>query len=100
MLDGFIPASSPLPSVATKAPAEPVHQTVSIPSVAPMGKTEETQRRGKVTISIGIASFPEHATTGEGAIEKADRALYRSKESGRNRTTIYSPQPDEDLIEG
>ncbi|HNX96552.1 MAG TPA: GGDEF domain-containing protein [Candidatus Aminicenantes bacterium] len=60
----------------------------------------EWQPRGKVTISIGIASFPEHATTGEGAIEKADRALYRSKESGRNRTTIYSPQPDEDLIEG
>ncbi len=60
----------------------------------------EWQPRGKVTISIGIASFPEHATTGEGAIEKADRALYRSKESGRNRTTIYSPQPDEELIEG
>lgn len=40
-----------------------------------------------VTVSIGYAVFPEHATTPETMIEAADQALYRSKEGGRNRVT-------------
>ncbi|MBN2300730.1 MAG: GGDEF domain-containing protein [Acholeplasmataceae bacterium] len=39
----------------------------------------------KVTISIGITSFPENdASKMEEIIEKADQALYRAKDSGRN----------------
>jgi two-component system cell cycle response regulator len=40
-----------------------------------------------VTVSIGYAWFPENAKTPEALIEAADQALYRSKESGRNRVT-------------
>lgn len=36
------------------------------------------------TVSIGIATFPEDARTPPELIEKADRALYRAKHSGRN----------------
>jgi diguanylate cyclase (GGDEF)-like protein len=40
---------------------------------------------GAVTISIGIAVFPEHGTTAEALIRNADRALYRAKHEGRDR---------------
>ena len=60
----------------------------------------EWQPKGKVTISIGIASYPEHGDTGERIIEKADQALYCSKEAGRNRTTIYSPESAEEALGG
>jgi diguanylate cyclase (GGDEF)-like protein len=40
----------------------------------------------KVTISIGITSYPENdAAKIEDLIEKADKALYQAKESGRNK---------------
>jgi len=42
----------------------------------------------RVTISIGIASFPADSVELEPLIENADRALYRAKESGRNKVCI------------
>jgi diguanylate cyclase (GGDEF)-like protein len=40
-----------------------------------------------VTISIGVASYPIHATTVAELIHAADEALYQSKSQGRNRVT-------------
>jgi diguanylate cyclase (GGDEF)-like protein len=40
---------------------------------------------GQITASQGIASFPEDAKTLTGLRSKADKALYRAKEEGRNR---------------
>jgi len=44
----------------------------------------------KVTLSLGLATFPSHAKEAETIIEKADEALYQAKEQGRNRTCTYS----------
>ncbi len=41
--------------------------------------------KGRLTISIGLASFPHNATSKSQLIEKADQALYLAKEEGRNR---------------
>jgi diguanylate cyclase (GGDEF)-like protein len=38
----------------------------------------------EVTVSAGIASFPEDAPTGEELVRRADNALYEAKKSGRN----------------
>ncbi len=38
-----------------------------------------------LTISVGLASFPEDADTKDGLIKAADRALYCAKNGGRNR---------------
>jgi len=46
----------------------------------------------KVTASIGIASFPEHAQTMKGLLEKADLALYGAKEEGRDRAVCFREQ--------
>lgn len=40
---------------------------------------------GKVTISIGLATFPEDARETESLLDKADQALYKAKQCGRNR---------------
>lgn len=42
-----------------------------------------------VTISIGIASFPQDASDRRGLIETADQALYFAKDSGKNSAILY-----------
>lgn len=42
----------------------------------------------KITVSVGLASFPEHASTSDALLKKADEALYNSKNSGRNRVSV------------
>lgn len=41
----------------------------------------------RVTISVGVATYPVHATTVSELIHAADEALYQSKSQGRNRVT-------------
>ena len=48
----------------------------------------EKQPNGAVTISIGIAIYPEIKTKAN-LIQYADRALYRAKKLGRNRVEVY-----------
>jgi diguanylate cyclase (GGDEF)-like protein len=43
---------------------------------------------GKITISVGIASFPKHGATPEELIRNSDQALYRAKKQGRNRVIM------------
>lgn len=43
---------------------------------------------GKVTISLGVASFPAHGRTAQMVIKSADEALYRAKKSGRDRVEV------------
>ncbi|WP_230598198.1 GGDEF domain-containing protein [Xanthomonas albilineans] len=38
-----------------------------------------------ITVSIGVAAYPEHGSTGEELLRCADAALYCGKRSGRNR---------------
>lgn len=43
-----------------------------------------------VTISLGIATYPEHGHWKQELIEKVDRALYVSKQTGRNKCQVWS----------
>jgi diguanylate cyclase (GGDEF)-like protein len=43
---------------------------------------------GKITISLGVASFPEHGRTIEEILKSADTALYRAKKEGRDRVVV------------
>jgi diguanylate cyclase (GGDEF)-like protein len=46
----------------------------------------------RVTLSGGIATFPEDAVTPEDLIQTADKGLYRSKAEGKNRITLAGPE--------
>ncbi len=41
-----------------------------------------------ITVSGGIATFPEDAANAEDLLRRADEALYRSKAAGKNRITL------------
>ncbi|RDE18765.1 diguanylate cyclase [Motiliproteus coralliicola] len=43
-----------------------------------------------VTASIGVAIFPEDGRSYDDLIRHADKAMYRSKQGGRNRSCYYS----------
>ena len=45
--------------------------------------------KAKVTISLGVSTFPNNAETPQDLIEFADKGLYIAKENGRNQVQIY-----------
>jgi len=63
-------------------------------SVLKPGRENETH---SITVSIGIASFPEDSSDPIELVEMADSALYRAKREGRNRVEAYHDLTDEEL---
>lgn len=47
-------------------------------------------RIDKVSVSVGISSFPEHGDKHETLLERADQALYRAKEAGRDQAVVWT----------
>ena len=45
----------------------------------------------KLTISVGLASFPNDSEEKDDLVEKADLALYHAKHTGKNKTCAYDP---------
>ncbi len=52
----------------------------------------EQQPGGRLTISVGVASWPKHGESADEVLAAADRALYLSKAAGRNAVTS-APEP-------
>ena len=65
------------------AVAENIRQTIEN-----MDVRHQNVSLGKITVSIGVASFPHHADQGLGLMQAADAALYRAKHEGRNRVLV------------
>jgi diguanylate cyclase (GGDEF)-like protein len=40
--------------------------------------------KARISASFGVATYPDHALTPEGLIQKADQAMYRVKERNKN----------------
>ena len=50
-----------------------------------------------ITLSVGAVTYPNDASDKESLIEKADRALYASKEEGKNKVTHFEDLSVEEL---
>jgi diguanylate cyclase (GGDEF)-like protein/PAS domain S-box-containing protein len=48
----------------------------------------------QVTASFGVATFPQHGKTSDELIAAADRALFATKDAGRNQVRSYSAQEE------
>ncbi len=48
----------------------------------------------QITLSLGVAIYPDHGSSLEDVLQAADRALYDSKRGGRNRTTVYAEETE------
>lgn len=44
---------------------------------------------GKLSITVGVASFPEHTKSGEDLLELADQALYKAKRTSKDKIELY-----------
>ncbi len=53
----------------------------------------------ELTVSIGVATFPVHATSVDTLIAQADEALYGAKALGRDRTVVYDEELGESVQE-
>jgi diguanylate cyclase (GGDEF)-like protein len=52
----------------------------------------QKQPLGPLTLSVGVAAFPEHGSTCDELLKIADQCLYESKARGRDVVTVASPQ--------
>ena len=52
---------------------------------------EKSLPLGRLTCSLGVASYPADGNTARSLINAADIALYRAKSGGRNRTILFDP---------
>ncbi len=77
----ILPATSALNALV---PAEKFRRELSKITFA-----TESGEEFKATVSVGIAELSDSEETIDEIISKADAALYRAKEGGRNRTVIY-----------
>jgi diguanylate cyclase (GGDEF)-like protein len=48
---------------------------------------------GSITLSCGVAAYPQNGQTGEQILRAADAALYRSKHEGRDQVQAAQPDP-------
>jgi diguanylate cyclase (GGDEF)-like protein/PAS domain S-box-containing protein len=53
----------------------------------------------EVTVSIGIATYPDDGTDAETLLKRADFAMYHAKESGRNKYQFFEPKMNVRAIE-
>lgn len=55
---------------------------------------EDTQPLGKLTVSLGLAAFPEDSRRAPELLERADQALYTAKTLGRNQVAVAQQAND------
>jgi diguanylate cyclase (GGDEF)-like protein len=76
-----------LPETATTgalATAERIREIVATRPIPVNG-----ERQAALTVSIGVATFPDDADTEEALVGAADRALYAAKKGGRDRVVHF-----------
>ena len=79
-----------LSEVSLEGGAQAAHRIRSAVEKHPFTRTDEMGRSTTVrlTISLGVSEFPHHGNSLESLVAAADAALYRAKESGRNRVCV------------
>ncbi|MDO7788850.1 diguanylate cyclase [Desulforamulus aquiferis] len=52
-------------------------------------KNTEQIPTGKLTITVGVANYPEHTRSGEELLDLADQALYKAKKTNKDKIELY-----------
>ncbi|SDE43530.1 bifunctional diguanylate cyclase/phosphodiesterase [Desulfuromonas thiophila] len=59
---------------------------------------EINDHRHHLGASIGAAFYPQHGQTQEDLLRRADAAMYRAKEAGRNRWRLFDPAEESHFL--
>ena len=68
--------------------AERLRQAVETSIMVPANEDEKSPAI-RITVSIGVAEFDQEVTDHHVLIERADKALYKAKQGGRNRVIVF-----------
>ncbi|MDB5810717.1 MAG: hypothetical protein JWN94_2839 [Betaproteobacteria bacterium] len=79
----FILILSPVTVEGARQRAEKIREGAALLSV-----THANRDLGAITISLGVATFPDHADAATAIIKAADVALYQAKRGGRNQVVL------------
>jgi diguanylate cyclase (GGDEF)-like protein len=82
----FLLILSPSTADGARLRAEKIRQDAELLCV-----THEGRDLGGITLSLGVALFPEHARDTASLLKAADVALYGAKRAGRNRVVMAEP---------
>jgi diguanylate cyclase (GGDEF)-like protein len=74
--------------------AERLGEAVRRTPVLAASAQSDRPARIPMTVSIGIAVYPDHGTTGPSVLEAADNALYAAKTGGRDRYRLAFAYPE------
>ena len=77
---------------AARARAETLRLKMKELTILHQGKS-----MGMITISAGVAVFPDHGTTPREVIAAADAALYEAKRNGRDQVAVALPKTGEEI---
>jgi len=69
-----------------KAAAERLRRIVQETKI----QRQDVMPNGNMTISIGVACYPDDARSAEELVKRADEALYQAKRDGRNRVVTWN----------
>ena len=85
---------TPHTSVPTAADlAERLRQVVEKSILVPADEQEDRQAV-TISVSIGVAGLDQKIVDRQSLIERTDEALYRAKQKGRNRVTVFNSKGD------
>jgi diguanylate cyclase (GGDEF)-like protein len=80
----FLLILSPSTAEGARLRAEKIREAARLLNVS-----HGNQDLGAVTLSLGVAIFPDHGEEPAAIVKAADVALYQAKCSGRNRVVVY-----------
>jgi diguanylate cyclase (GGDEF)-like protein/PAS domain S-box-containing protein len=78
---------------ASRARAERLRSRTKELTILHQGKS-----MGMITISVGVAAFPEHGTSPKELMAAADAALYEAKHGGRDQVVVAAPKAAEEVM--
>jgi diguanylate cyclase (GGDEF)-like protein/PAS domain S-box-containing protein len=81
--DEFVVVLSNVTEEVAVRRAEKLRRTVAVHHILHRNK------KVNISVSIGIAMFPAHGSKAEVLLQKADQALYKAKEKGKNKVVVY-----------
>ena len=81
--DEFLVLLPETPCAGAAGVAARIRQSIESASFSIRDKTV------RATVSIGVASYPEHGDDFETIMKKADQAMYGSKNKGKNQVTVF-----------